>query len=557
MAAGGTQARASAGLEWICLAMPLGLAALVFARAIGFPFVNWDDPGHFSDAPLAVHPLARGLSGLLYTREIGYPAPLLLLTYALDRVVWGLHPAAYHAEDLLLHLGNVALLFQVARRWRLPLAQACAVATLFAVHPLVVEPVCWVTGRKDLLAAALVLGAALVAMGRDTNAAPSPAWRWVLANVLVLLAVLVLPRAVVGALVLVLLVRGAKPSWSLPRTVARMLPSLAAAVFVVILGARELVALDGVPPPRPAGSAIADVAAAWALQLGHVVFPVQLLAYYFRVPGDPPLWGMMVAAVAGVAILAFAVLRARAGAREGFAWLLVLVAYAPGSGIFVIRRWTSDSYMYLPVAMLGLAIVPLLARAWPARLATFGHYASLALAGVLALLAFDGTARWASSTQVWAGSIARYPDEPLSYEHEALGLLADGRLAEANPLFIQIAERFPDWQDTLDDEVRAYEARGDEAHATEVLRRGVRAGSNACVRLYWLRLLASPRPPPPDDRDLVATAFSKGFEPMKAGLHSIQAFRKVVAILHAVGLDDLAAEAAAHVREMESASGGI
>jgi hypothetical protein len=235
----------------------------------------------------------------------------------------------------------------------------------------------------------------------------------------------------------------------------------------------------------------------------------------------------------------------------------VLVAYAPASGIFVIRRWTSDSYMYLPLAMLGLAIVPLLAQAWPARLATFGRYASLALAGVLALLAFDGTARWASSTQVWAGSIARYPDEPLSYEHEALGLVAEGRVAEANPLFIQIAERFPDWQDTLDDEVRAYEAQGDEAHATEVLRRGVRAGSSACVRLYWLQLLASPRPPPPDDRDLVATAFSNGFEPMKAGLHSIQAFRKVVAILHAVGLDDLAAQAAAHVREMESASGGI
>lgn len=550
-------ARASAGSEWVALAIPLALAALVFARAIGFPFVNWDDPSHFSDAPLAEHPLARGLSGLFYTREIGYPAPLLLLTYALDRVVWGLNPAGYHAEDLLLHLANVALLFRLARRWRLPSAQACTVATLFAVHPLVVEPVCWVTGRKDLLSAALLLGAALVAMGPDKKSASSPAWRWVLANVLVFLAVLVLPRAVVGALVVALLVRGVRPEWSLRPVVVRMLPSLAAAIVVVVLGARELVALDGVPPSRSPGGAIADVAAAWALQLGHLVLPVHLLAYYFRVPGDPPLWGMLVASLAGLAILVFAVLRARAGEREGYAWLLVLVAYAPASGIFVIRRWTSDSYMYLPLALLGLAIVPPVARLWPPALATFGRYASLALAGALALLAFDGTTRWRSSADVWAGSIARYPSEPLSYEHEALGLVADGRPEEANPIFIQIAQRFPDWQDTFDDEVRAYEDAGDETHATEVLRRGVMAGSSACVRLYWLQLLVSPTAPPASDRDLIAQAFRLGFEPMKEGLHSVEAFRKVVTILRIVGLKDLALQAAAHVHEMERASRGI
>jgi hypothetical protein len=213
--------------------------------------------------------------------------------------------------------------------------------------------------------------------------------------------------------------------------------------------------------------------------------------------------------------------------------------------------------MYLPLAMLGLAVVPLLARVWPPRLTTFGGYAAVALAAALALLAFDDAARWSSSTRVWAGSIARYPGEPLSYEHEALGLIADGRAAEANPLFIQIAERFPDWQDTLDDEVRAYEAEGDSVRAAEVLRRGVRAGSSACVRLYWLQWIASPTPPPPGERDLVAIAFRSGFEPMKAGLHDVAAFRKVVAILRVVGLDDLAAQAAEHVREMEQVHRGL
>ncbi|MGO8996873.1 MAG: hypothetical protein ACLQVI_26465, partial [Polyangiaceae bacterium] len=157
--------RGHVSTEWLPLAIPLALAAAVFAHAVAFPFVNWDDPSHFSDNPLAVHPLARGVRGLLLTREIGYPAPLLLLSFALDRVVWGLRPGPYHAEEILLHLADVCMLFRLARRLRLSPMEACAVATLLAVHPLVVEPVCWVTGRKDLLSTAMVFGASLLAMG--------------------------------------------------------------------------------------------------------------------------------------------------------------------------------------------------------------------------------------------------------------------------------------------------------------------------------------------------------------------------------------------------------
>ena len=548
---------ARAWLGALPLAAPVALAALVFARAVGLPFVNWDDPAHFSDNPLAAHPLAHGLRALLLTREIGYPAPLLLLSYALDRALWGLAPGPYHAEDLLLHLTCVALLFRLARRWGVSPWQASAVATLFAVHPLVVEPVCWVTGRKDLLSTALIFGAALVAAGDARDAmgpscrALSSAGRWGAANALVVLAVLVLPRAVVGAVVVVLLVRGARPAWEIRRTALRMLPALGVALGVVFVGARELTALGGVPPPRPFTGVAADVAAVWALQLGHLLVPVDLLAYYFRVPGDPPAWAMVAAGLVACAALVFAALRLRQGSTAALGVVLALVAYAPVSGVFVIRRWTSDSYMYLPLAAIALAGVPAVARAWPRALASSGPLVAASLAAVLAALSFAGTTRWASSARVWAGSIARYPGEPLSYEHEALGLAADGREAEANALFIQLAERFPDWDDTFDDEVRAYEAAGEPRRAAQVLAHGVQVGSIPCIRMYWMRLLASPLPPPPEQRALVATAFVQGFDAMKAGLHDVAAFRRVVAILQAEGLGDLAAQAADHVRAME------
>jgi hypothetical protein len=264
---------------------------------------------------------------------------------------------------------------------------------------------------------------------------------------------------------------------------------------------------------------------------------------------------MVLAALATLVAIGLAISRPSwRGAPVRTGVLLALVAWAPVSCVFRIVRWTADSYMYLPLACLGVAVVPVVARAWPPSLARFGTLAALLLALVVAFLSFTTTARYASSTNVWAGGVARYPNEPLSYEHEALGLLQDGREAEANALFRQIAERFPDWEDTLDDEVRAYEAEGDLVRAHDVLARGVRSGSAVCVRMYWLRLLASPAPPPETERDLVARAFTLGFDAMKLGLHDPAAFRRAATILEAEGLPGPAAAAEAHAALLERAT---
>jgi protein O-mannosyl-transferase len=537
--------------SWWPLLTPLALAVLVFARTVTFPFVNWDDPGHFRVNPLAEHPLARGLRGLFFTREIGYPAPALLLSFALDRALWGLRPWAYHAENLALHLANVGMLFRLSRRIRLGPAESCAVATLFAIHPLVVEPVSWVTGRKDVLSTALVFGAALLAAGAPERETLSAAWRWVVANVLVVLAVLVLPRAIVASVVVVLFGRAARPSWPLSGVAIRMAPALLVASVAIFFGIREITELGSVPQPRPLAGVLLDVGGAWAVQLSHVVFPVDLLAYYFRVPGDPSPGAMVLCAAVAAVALALTLLRTAPGSPIRTGAMLALVAYAPVACVFVIVRWTADSYMYLPIAALGIALVPAVARSWPLRLRRFGLCACVVYALLLALLSFVSTSRWASSASVWAGSIARYPTEPLSYEHEALGLRADGRIEEANTLFMQLAERFPDWEDTLDDEVQAYESAGKPERAREVLAHGVRVRSPACVRIYWLRLIAAKTPPDPEQRDLVATAFVNGFGAMKEGLHDPAAFRRVSVILEALRLDDYARQAAEQADRLE------
>src|SRR5205085_8107275 len=78
-------------------------------------------------------------------------APLTRTSFLIDAQLYGLNPVGYHFTNLLLHLANVLLLFELLRSltgavWRCALAAAC-----FAIHPLHVESVVWVTERKDVL----------------------------------------------------------------------------------------------------------------------------------------------------------------------------------------------------------------------------------------------------------------------------------------------------------------------------------------------------------------------------------------------------------------------
>src|SRR4029077_11939329 len=82
--------------------------------------------------------------------------PLVNLSYAIDRALWGGEPFGFHASSVLLHMLNVALLFALARRLSGSFA-AFAAAALFAVHPMMTEAVGYVSGRSEVLCAMFFL----------------------------------------------------------------------------------------------------------------------------------------------------------------------------------------------------------------------------------------------------------------------------------------------------------------------------------------------------------------------------------------------------------------
>ena len=145
----------------------IGLVAVaLFAPTVGYGWV-FDD-----QMEIVLNPLIRSLSNLpaIFSTTVWAGSgmetylyrPLALVTYSLNHMVSGLAPWSYHLFNVLLHAGTSVLVFRVGRLWGLPVLAAGLGGLIFAVHPVHVEVVAAVFGRKDLLAGFFTLAMVLL-----------------------------------------------------------------------------------------------------------------------------------------------------------------------------------------------------------------------------------------------------------------------------------------------------------------------------------------------------------------------------------------------------------
>ncbi|MGR3984425.1 MAG: tetratricopeptide repeat protein [Gammaproteobacteria bacterium] len=135
-------------------------ALCLLAAACFFPVTSagfiWDDTSFTDVWPVQTW---HGLRTIWFDPNIlkyeGHYWPLLYTLFWVEHKLWGLAPLGYHLVNLLLHISVMLLLWRLLERLAVP--GAWLAAALFAVHPLHVEPVVWVIGRKDVLAALFFL----------------------------------------------------------------------------------------------------------------------------------------------------------------------------------------------------------------------------------------------------------------------------------------------------------------------------------------------------------------------------------------------------------------
>ncbi len=417
------------------LLLPL-LAAVAVYHAVGtFGFVNFDDDNYVYDNPRVTGGL--GPDAARWALTTGHEQvwiPLTWLSLQLDASLWGAEPAGFHLANLALHLVATALAWFLARRLCGSVAVATGAALLMAVHPLNVEAVAWVTARKDVLMATLLLGAALAWLQAKGVRG------LLLSCALATLAMLAKPAAVVAPLLLLLLTLASGWSGTEPARPRRgqwvALAGLAlVAVAVGVVTTRlaqhgRMGAVEAVPLLQR----VLEAGGAIVRYLARSAWPAGLAVRY---PESGLHLSGALAAAADFAVVSLTVLLWRQRRRlplASFGWLWFLVCLLPSVGLVQGGHLPQgDRYAY--VAALGLWLPLASAASAAARARPRLRPALLAAAAVvmatLAVAASRQAGTWRDAESLWRHALAVTRDNEIAHQNLAVVLEASGRRDEA------------------------------------------------------------------------------------------------------------------------------
>ncbi len=423
-------------------ALAIGLLAVVcvavFGRAVGFHLVNWDDDLYVL-SPLVRHWFDRSWSQRLATGAVGYPVPLPIAIYALATRAFGVKGVSgpLHAVNVAVHLLNALLLFGLCRRFKLPRVAATLAAAVWMVHPVVVEPVCWATGLKELLTATGALVSAHGALRLlDADRAPPPAL-----GILVLGSVIAFASKPTAAVLGPMLVFMALVFAQAPARRRLILGGLGAALTALgawlALGALHTNKAYGGHEVH--GHVVSRIVAAVNAQLGHVLVPLNLGPRYEYAAPDAVAWLSVIAVSVGALVASWWMWRRgnRAGIF-GLGWAAIW--FFPVSNIIPLGRFTADSYAYLPLAGLALTLATLIApssdeRADAERPRRRAYLVTAAVTAIFCALAAVQCGIWSSGTTLWTHELARLPDNGLVYMKLGQALYRQGRYHQAIEAF--------------------------------------------------------------------------------------------------------------------------
>lgn len=420
-----------------------GLTLCAFGAAVGASFSGYDDPFHVTDNAHVRAGLTWAGTCWALTAQDGNWHPLTWMSLQLDATLWGLWPGGFHLTNVLLHVSSVSLLYSAlaamtAAPWRSGLA-----AALFALHPLTVESVAWVSERKGVLCG-FFLALGLFAYGRYARK-PSAL------NYLSLLGAFGLALTAKAAAVTFPCILLLLDYWPLRRLTRRpaeapellgearapsagsvaleKLPLLAAAGlagFAALAAERNVRALNTLG--LPLSERLASVPVTYVRYLAAVLWPTRLAPFY---PSRTGTW--TAAQVVGAALLlglltAAALGQARRRPYLIVGWLWFVAALAPMSGILPISYHDiADRYAYVPLFGLSLAAAWVVA-AMPRRAAVTAAAAALA-ACLMATRTQVGY--WQDNQTLWRHAIEAVPDSYLAYDHIGLEQAMHGQLGEA------------------------------------------------------------------------------------------------------------------------------
>jgi len=434
----------------ICLALALVTCA-AFARVVGHDFVDFDDPPYVTENPHVLTGITGENVAWAFTAFHAHNwHPLTWLSLQLDAQLFGRKAWGYHLTNLLLHVASTLLLFGVLVRMTGAVGRSAIVAALFAVHPLHVESVAWVSERKDVLSALCWM---LVMWAYVGYAARPGVGRYLLVCVAFILGLLAKPMLVTLPFVLLLLdywplyrlrwpggptaAASAAPRFapaSLGRLAAEKAPLLLLVVGCCVLTMAAQRDIVKSTQEIPISARIPNALVTYVTYLAQAAWPENLACFYPHRGGSLPPSQVAGAALllAAVSVLCLALARRRPYLPVGWFWYLGTLVPAIGL-VQVGLHAHADRYTYVPLIGIGLTLawgVGDLAARWHVR---NGVLAAAALAVVTGWAAstWVQVGYWKNSTTLWEHAVDVTTDNAMAHFDLGRSLQGTGHLQRA------------------------------------------------------------------------------------------------------------------------------
>jgi Flp pilus assembly protein TadD len=427
----------------------LGLAVItiaVFARATRNGFINFDDPDYVINNPI----VNRGLTipGIIAAFTQFHAAnwhPLTWISHMMDCQIYGLEPAGHHLTSVLIHTGTVIGLFLVLLQMTDALWRSAFVAAIFAIHPLRVESVAWVSERKDVLCGLLFM-LTVAAYVRYTRRPPSLGG-YALVMFCFALGLMCKPMIVTLPLVLLLLdywpLQRKLSAWNLFR---EKLPLLALALFSCAL--TILAQKHAIRPVEafPLHARLVTALLSYKTYLCQMFFPAGLAAFYpFPQAVSAFVKFYTGALLAALSFVAWEMRFKRPWLLMGWLWYLLMLL--PVVGIVQVGGQAhADRYTYLPQIGIAIALTWLFTdwfEQWRLNKMVIGGIAA-AIIGLLMSCSWKQVAYWRDNETLWRHALTCTTGNEVAYVNLGHELYTQGRLDEVIALYKKVIQEDPE-----------------------------------------------------------------------------------------------------------------
>ena len=419
------------------------LILVVYCQVKNCDFVDYDDQLYIIENNYVQDGLTyKGIVWAFTTFHVGNWHPLTWLSHMLDCELYELNPMGHHWTNVLFHIANTILLFFIFQKMTGAVWKSALVAALFALHPLHVESVAWVSERKDVLSTFFGMLTILAYIGyvKKRNL-----FRYLLIFMLLSLGLMAKPMLVTLPFVLLLL-----DFWPLERLkyyssgqpsklfsliwekVPLFIPVTISSVLT-ILAQKDVGALYTFEA-LPITTRIANAFISYAGYIIKTVWPQNLAVFYPHQFGELSLWYVFLAALAIATISFFSIRWFRKYPYITVGWFWYVGTLVPVIGLIQVGAQSmADRYTYIP--LIGLFIIVAwgisdLLKKWHSNKIVLAVFAII-LISAFSTQSYFQIKHWKNSTSLFEHAVKVTNHNWLAYNNIGIHLSNAGKYEDA------------------------------------------------------------------------------------------------------------------------------